>query len=410
VVLEDIMKWVNESADGAQEDFIMWLFGPAGAGKSAIAKRIAELAAQQGLLIGTFFFSRTSATRGTQDRLIATLAFQLALSIPDTRGDIEEAIERDPTIFNKNLEVQIDTLLVKPFQSAQTKIDPSHKLIIIDGLDECNDRKAQVAILNAISRSFLTKCNLPIKLLIASRPEIDIVTSFNRNDPLKSVHRRLALDDNYHPDDDIRLFFSDNFKEIRSTHRLRSTIPPLWPTEESLERLVKKSSGQFIFAATVVKFVESNRHQPVARLNIILGISPSGSLSPFAELDALYNQILSSVDDITLTLRVLSLYTAAPNIAMALRVRNSAELFLSLEEGDIDLALIDLSSIVSYNESSCEVKILHASLVDFLSDKRRSNEFHIDMGISCTNFFCRALQNVKGPDGIQGAIVTLIML
>jgi hypothetical protein len=157
-----------------------------------------------------------------------------------------------------------------------------------------------------------------------------------------------------------------------------------------------------------VKFVESNRHQPVARLNIILGISPSGSMSPFAELDALYKQILSSVDDITLTLRVLSLYTAAPFFAMELG--ESAELFLSLEEGDIHLALIDLSSIVSYNKLYGEVEILHASLVDFLYDKRRSNEFHIDMGSTCTDFVCRTLQYVKGPDGIQGTIVTLIIL
>ena len=95
---------------------------------------------------------------------------------------------------------------------------------------------------------------------------------------------------------------------------------------------------------------------------------------------------------------------------MRWRFRKAAELFLSLEEGDIDLALIDLSSIVSYNESSGEVEILHASLVDFLSDKRRSNEFHVDMGSACADVVCRTLQFVKGPDGIEGTIVTFIML
>lgn len=46
------------------------------------------------------------------------------------------------------------------------------------------------------------------------------------------------------------------------------------PTPETLETLVKKSSGRFIYASTVVRFVESNHHQPSARLNISLGISP----------------------------------------------------------------------------------------------------------------------------------------
>jgi hypothetical protein len=32
-VLDDIMKWVGES-ESAQDDFMMWLFGPAGSGKS----------------------------------------------------------------------------------------------------------------------------------------------------------------------------------------------------------------------------------------------------------------------------------------------------------------------------------------------------------------------------------------
>src|SRR5882757_8593705 len=100
VVLDDIMKWVESEAE---DDFIMWLFGPAGAGKSAIAKKIAELAAKRGLLIGTFFFSRTSSTRNIKDCLIATLAYQMAVAIPDTHTFIEDAIERDPTIFHKNL-------------------------------------------------------------------------------------------------------------------------------------------------------------------------------------------------------------------------------------------------------------------------------------------------------------------
>jgi hypothetical protein len=45
-VLDNIMKWVNES--GAQHHFMMWLFGSADVGKSAIAKKIAELATEQG--------------------------------------------------------------------------------------------------------------------------------------------------------------------------------------------------------------------------------------------------------------------------------------------------------------------------------------------------------------------------
>ena len=241
-VLGDIMQWVDESHVGA-DDLILWLFGPAGAGKSAIAKRIAEIATEKGLLIATFFFSRTSLTRSNKDRFVATLDYQLALSVPNTRPHIEHAIEQDPVIFKKNIQTQIDTLLIKPLQlTSWSQVIPFPKLFIVDGLDEWNNTQAQVSILNAISRS-LHKHNLPIIFLVISRPEQDLVTSFNSNKLLKSIHRRLALDDAYEPDGDIYLFYSDKFKEIKETHLLRVTIPISWPTEQSLEKLVRKSSG-----------------------------------------------------------------------------------------------------------------------------------------------------------------------
>ena len=399
------MQWVDESHIGA-DDLMLWLFGPAGAGKSAIAKRIAEISAEKGLLIATFFFSRTSPNRSSKDRLVATLAYQLALSIPNTRAHIEDAIEQDPAIFKKNIRTQIDTLLIKPLQFISWNQDtPFPKLFIVDGLDECNDTRAQVAILEAISRS-LHECNLPIIFLVVSRPEQDLVALFNSNRLLTSIHRRLALDDAYEPDSDIYLFLSDKFKEIKETHPLRSTIPVTWPTEQSLENIVRKSSGQFIYAATVVRFVESTRHRPTKGLEIILGIDPSppGKKSPFSELDALYHHILGSVDDIRATLSVLSLYLATPYVQIMFKSTEAVEEFLSLEQGDVQLVLSHLSSIVSHDESFKEVKIMHASFVDFLLDKRRSTVFHIDMATACNDFVHRIFECVKAPDGIRGTL------
>ncbi|KAF8801648.1 hypothetical protein BYT27DRAFT_7197867 [Phlegmacium glaucopus] len=407
-VIADIMQWVDEF-QLVEDDFMLWLFGPAGAGKSAIAKRIAEEAAKKGLLIATFFFSRTSPTRNNKDRLVATLAYQLALSIPDTRIHIENAIERDPAIFKKNIQIQLDTLLIKPLQfTLSNQAVPFPKLFVVDGLDECNDSQAQVTILHAISS--LHKYKLPIMFLVVSRPEQDLITSFNNSNPLKFIHRRLALDDTYHPDNDIRLFFSDKFEDIKRTHPLRSTIPISWPTPQALEVLVRKSSGQFIYGATVVRFVESNRHRPTKRLEIILGIEPPGITNPFAELDALYHHILSSVDNIQVVLRVLSLYLATPYIQLMFWGNNpceSVDQFLCLEQGDVHLVLIALSSVVSYDELSGVVKILHTSLVDFLSDRRRSTIFYIDMASACTDFVHHIFQYVKAPDGIRAGDVDL---
>jgi adenylylsulfate kinase-like enzyme len=53
-MLDAIMEWVGESESMRDDNFLLWLFGPAGAGKTTIAKRIAEITADKNLLIATF--------------------------------------------------------------------------------------------------------------------------------------------------------------------------------------------------------------------------------------------------------------------------------------------------------------------------------------------------------------------
>ena len=68
-VLKKIMDWVKDPNNVA---LILWLYGPAGAGKSAIAQTIAELLEKAGLLAAAFFFSRNAAGRDSKTPLVAT--------------------------------------------------------------------------------------------------------------------------------------------------------------------------------------------------------------------------------------------------------------------------------------------------------------------------------------------------
>jgi hypothetical protein len=123
---------------------------------------------------------------------------------------------------------------------------------------------------------------------------------------LPSATTRIALDESYLPDRDIELFLTEKFQQITSTHRMHAYIPPLWPTPEVLKQLVEKSSGQFIYASTVINYVSSIRHKPHDRLDIVVGIRPPQRDLPFAELDALYMHILAGVEDIDPVLEILS--------------------------------------------------------------------------------------------------------
>jgi len=102
-VLAKIMRWIKREED--LDTFIMWMYGPAGAGKSAIAQTIAEMCDEEILLLASFFFSRNDPSRSTVKPPIATIAYQITLNLPDARDAILGAIERDPLIFSKSLVV-----------------------------------------------------------------------------------------------------------------------------------------------------------------------------------------------------------------------------------------------------------------------------------------------------------------
>jgi hypothetical protein len=393
------MKWIKWEEDA--DAFVMWLYGPAGAGKSAIAETIAEMCEWEMILLASFFFSRNDPSRCTVKPLIATIVYQITLNLPDVREAILGAIEHDPLIFSKSFAVQVETLIVAPLQplaEAGYFNDPtSRRLVIIDGLDECSDPKVQQNILQVLANA-QQQHRLPLVFLIASRPEQHISLTFNTG-LLSGSTSCLALDESYLPDEDIKLFLTDKFQEIKSTHRLRAYIPPKWPLPDILEQLVRKSSGQFIYASTVIRYVASIRHKPADRLDIILGLRPPQKDLPFAELDALYTHILAGVEDTERVLEILSVvfFCNHPTPMYKWNLRPPIiEKFLGLQPGDVELYLGELNSLVNF-KSDGKICVLHASLTDFFVDPTRSKTFWINRQARHTAFAGQCLQVLQIP-------------
>jgi len=372
-------------------------YGPAGAGKSAIARKIAELCHSEQCLLASFFFSRTDSTRGNATFLIATIAYQIATNFPMTRGRMAAAMERDPLLLTRSLESQVTVLVVEPLQELinlrYLNSTFPRCLIIIDGLDECGTANVQCKVLDTISLLFQKHC-LPLVILIASRPERHLTHSFSTGS-LSELHTTLALDDIYQPDDDIWLFLADNFTQVKDTHPMRHFLDPSWPPIDVVESLVEKSSGQFIYASTVMKYVLSVRYHPADRLNVVLGIRPPRHVHemPFGELDALYRHIFSFVEDIKTLLLILGFQIAKyPNWAMKIA---DMERFLVLDRGYIEMLLGDLSSIIIISDASPYIHILHASLPDFLLDATRSKEFYINLSDLHTTYMLLCFHHNK---------------
>ncbi|KDR78558.1 hypothetical protein GALMADRAFT_243978 [Galerina marginata CBS 339.88] len=388
-VIQAIIDWIE---DGQKTSFVKWLNGAAGAGKSAIAQEIAELCHKSGRLAAAFFWSRSAAGRNDEERLIASLAYQLLAMIPQLRGPVETAVELDPYLFTRSLQTQMDSLILQPLKEVFEHNPPGQAenpmVIILDGLDECGTPEAQQYILRLIADS-VSKFPIPLCFLMASRPEMAIRDSFNDH-RLLAITDRLVLDEKYHPNDDIRLFLVESFESVTRTHELRLVLPPLWPSNDDIDSLVRKSSGQFIYAATVVKFVKSSRQRPNKQLDTILDVTATGSATPFAELDALYSTIFNLVlkEDLPNALEIISIVMFLGDFKVL--TARQIETILSYPHGELQRLLIDLHSVLhvpalkSNGEETDkeELRILHASLRDFLLSSSRSKEFHIHEGIA----------------------------
>ncbi|KJA20381.1 hypothetical protein HYPSUDRAFT_217069 [Hypholoma sublateritium FD-334 SS-4] len=370
-VQDDIMNWILPTVMRIQ--WMLWLNGAAGAGKSAIARSIVALCLAQNIPIARFFFFRTDATRNTIEPVVATLVHQLIQQIPDLLPIITPKIQSDPLVFTKSLETQLRYLVFDPLRQLNSVSPLSVVVLLFDGVDECSGDDNQTNLIHLIA-DFLRSRELPIIAFFGSRAENQLKQIFQSYEVATNL-QQLALDDHYLPDADIRLFLNDKFAQIKTTHPFKDHLDTNWPDPAHVQGIVDKSSGQFIYASVVINFLLSPRRNPGQQLEIIRGLRPTGNLTPFAQLDALYRHIFSRIEDIDRTSLILA-WTIFSHWNLRPFIENCSII------NDIPVLLADLSSVLVYEEDS--IRFLHASLPDFLLDKTRSQGYFLDKRIWCT--------------------------
>lgn len=376
------------------------MHGPAGTGKTALAQTIGELCKENGLLAASFFFSRTALGRNNGQTLLPTLAYQLTISYPEARYVIRKRIENDPSLLDQSIQTIMEELLVASFsswfciipcwitgsflfQTAFSWVRP--RLVVIDGLDECEDPRTQCDILRAIATA-TKQLRLPFRFLVTSRPEPHIMQEFDGEPIFKFIDLIMLNLADRNAEDDIRIYLTEEFKRIRTVHPLGPHSPCSWPDHEAISEITRKASGQFVYAAVVINYLQSRKHSPKDRLDTILGISEKPNHdSPFAQLDELYAHILSSVqednlDDLRLILGILASEVQSHQKDDGLWTYNSPDVIeklLSLDTGRVDHLLDDLRSLIGFNARDQPMKFFHASFSDFLLDPKRSGKFHV---------------------------------
>ena len=101
----------------------------------------------------------------------------------------------------------------------------------------------------------------------------------------------MNLDGTAEGDDDIRLSLTKLFADIRDNQK--DVMDSVGCRMKWSRKLVRKSSGHFIYASTVLKFVDDEETYPPDQLYVVLGnMAPSAGQLPFQALDELYHGIL----------------------------------------------------------------------------------------------------------------------
>jgi len=378
---EEVLKKIHAWVEAVSGKRVLWLHGPAGAGKSAIAQTVAEACAGRKQLAASFFFARTAAHRNAAKYLFPTIAVQIALSAPEKRRRLDEILRSDPYISERGLG-SVD-LLVSLLEDRSTRVTqvPSPFVVIIDGLDECQRDDDQRWIFAQITRLVHTH-DLPLRFLIVSRPEFHLREAFEELNQA-NIANILSLYGDYQASNDISSYLQSEFSKICGAERHRNVmrfVPRPWPSGDIIQRLVRKSEGYFIYVSTVIKFIDEEQFSPTARLEQVLGTSNSSILfsqsDPFAELDKLYIQILSSypISQLPMLKYVLG-YLVVFHVQQDVYIHDM-DAILGLPPGQVQLTLRGLRSVVLPGRP--RPVLVHASFGDFLRDKTRAKAYYID--------------------------------
>ncbi|KAJ3541396.1 hypothetical protein NMY22_g3908 [Coprinellus aureogranulatus] len=382
-VQQEIFSWIKDGEKDDEPKRVLWMSGPAGTGKTAIAGSIAELCKEMDLLAASFFFSSFSGSRErcSKRRLISTIAYQLLLhdGLQGVGFHILNAVKRNPVVFRLGLGDQLEELIIAPLRDAMAQgadVARWPKVILIDGLDEVEPDQQETSrpsevqrlkdetyseILATLMRA-ARDAAFPFRIIVVSRPEKAIRHLF-ASESAKSLTREVFLDEKYNPDADIELFLRSKFAEIRRSY----DIPSTWPQDDVIRRLVDNASGQFIYAATVIRYVSDAANPPQTQLDHVLNLqaTPSEGGKPLATLHALYTRILNSSPNPQLAVKWIRIMDKAGLGLPALFWKQ----FLESSPGEAGYLLSNLTSLISIPPAVDKVssfRFYHKTLIDFL--------------------------------------------
>jgi len=405
-VLSRITAWATDPTS----EPLFWLFGPAGTGKSTIARTLPDTLKNEVSVAAGYFFKRGDKVRNGTARFFPTIAAQLAETSPSFKAELRKSLEglENDVIETTALEDQLQILLWRPLSQLRAGGGIPTWVVIIDALDEC-ERPGHICRI-LLSSQLQHLDNVRLRVLLTTRYVGPIVPAFEDLGE-RSTYRSLSLHDEFSKEAkaDITAFLEVSFTDIKK----RRKISKPWPDPEDLNRVVHLATTPkplFIYAATICRVVERGKEgtSPVDRLKRWLDKSSSHASQQDYQLTQMYETALDEVwsdsnlnDDERELLR--EILRSLVLLATPLPPRCLAKL-LGKEVDDVNYLLSYLHAVLDIPEmSDSPVEIVHKSFSDYLLRQEGTGmgSFRVDAAATHAMLASKCIDRMKKEDGLE---------
>jgi hypothetical protein len=395
-LLDGLDSWLVER--GGPRFF--WLNGLAGTGKSTVARTFCERTAKhEDVYLASFFISRLAAAdRRDALSIFHTVVYQLAVRNVAMRRTVCEALRADPSILKKGLSLQVPKL----FAPLLFHVPDSFRVVImIDALDESDkdDYGREAGELIPLLMRTLRAAPQRGHLLITSRDELSIramLTEATGSDSEQTTLRLHDIDKSV-VQGDLRLYLRHHLRRIAL--RDSDLRADEWPGDTAFEKLLDRSGVLFVYAATVMRFLDNSKFDPSEQLDRVLNGDSRTAFEAYRMLDSLYFQVLATAaspeggletlkED--LVDRVRRLIGTVVCLQQTLSAKDIVAL-MGLNKYETRQTLAQLSAVLICEDNE-PVRIFHPSFPDFLADSSRcaderfrlkASEQHAEIAFRC---------------------------
>jgi hypothetical protein len=257
---------------------------------------------------------------------------------------------------------------------------PKRTLVfVIDALDECGGTQSRPDILKALTSA---ASYIPwLKIVITSRPEVDIEDYFNALAP--STHFRHDLTADKDTTSDLRTFAKDRFSRVA----LKQCLQSPWPEQSLFDNIIYRAAGLFIFIDTLALALEQC-NDPTELLETTIGDSAGTGMMALYRLysSILKTRIVHSKAEFRRVIGVLLI--VAPNRPLC---DETVAKLAGVRPDLVKMWVAELGAMFYRDEgASGGIRVRHLSISDFFVCEDYQGDYQItlrdanvELGIAC---------------------------